>query len=172
MRAAAFRPATPALIPWLCRLLWPLLVVATVVGSAHADPVATTARPDPALSAAAVVQLQLAALAHVDRPTRDAGLATVFGFASPGNRDLTGPLKRFAAMIRDGYPEMLNHRSTTLTPLVMDGEIALQGVELIDREGRPHRYVFQLSKQKDGEFKDCWMTDSVFEAPDKPEIAT
>lgn len=170
MRAATFRPWIPGLPHGLSHRLT-LLLLAACACVASADPV-RQAKPDPALSPAAVVQLQLAALANVDRPTRDAGLATVFGFASPGNRDLTGPLKRFAAMIRNGYPEMLNHRSTTLTPLVMDGEIALQGVELIDREGRLHRYVFQLSKQTEGEFKDCWMTDSVFEAPDKPEIAT
>lgn len=164
------RPSAPGLIPRPFRLL--LLLLALVAGSAPAaDPVGR-AEPHPALSPAAVVQLQLAALAFVDRPTRDAGLAVVWGFASPGNRSLTGPPKRFAAMIRDGYPEMLNHRSASLAPLVMDGELALQGVELIDREGRRHRYVFQLSKQPDGEFRDCWMTDSVFEVPDEPEVAT
>jgi len=140
--------------------------------SASAADAATTPKPDPALSPAAVVQLQLAALAKVDQPERDAGFATVFGFASPGNRSQTGPLKRFAGLIREGYPAMLNHRSTTLAPLVMQGDIALQGVELIDRIGVLHRYVFQLSKQPDGEYKDCWMTDSVYQAPEEPEIAT
>lgn len=163
------RPSTPGLIPRWSRLLAVLMLVAGSAGAA--DPVGR-AEPHPALSPAAVVQLQLAALANVDRPTRDAGLAIVWGFASPGNRSQTGPLKRFTAMIRDGYPEMLNHRTAVLAPLVMDGAVALQGVELIDREGRRHRYVFQLSKQADGPFKDCWLTDSVFEAPDEPEIAT
>lgn len=170
MYAAAFRPVRSSLIPSWPRIVAAVLMVASLrVGAA--DPVGA-ARPDPALTAPAVVQVQLAALAKVDEPTRDAGLAVVFGFASPGNRSQTGPLPRFAAMIRDGYPEMLNHRSTTLAPLVIDGDIALQGVELIDREGRLHRYVFQLSKQPDGEFKDCWMTDSVYKAPEAPEIAT
>lgn len=157
------RPILPRLIPWL----WMLLA-----GSASAASGSLQPKPDPALSPAAVVQLQLAALARVDHPQRDAGMAVVFGFASPGNRSLTGPLKRFATMIREGYPALLNHRSSTLAPLIMQGDIALQGVELIDREGRQHRYVFQLSKQSDGEFKDCWMTDSVLQAPDDPEVST
>lgn len=156
------RPILTRMIPWL----WLLLAGS----AAAAGPL--PAKPDPALSPAAVVQLQLAALARVDQPQRDAGLAVVFGFASPGNRKLTGPLKRFATMIREGYPEMLNHRGTTLAPLVMQGDVALQGVELIDRSGVLHRYVFQLSKQPDGAFKDCWMTDSVYQAPETPEQAT
>lgn len=157
------RPILPRLIP----LLWLLLAGSASVAGGSLQP-----KPDPALNPAAVVQLQLAALARVDQPQRDAGMAVVFGFASPGNRSLTGPLKRFAAMIREGYPALLNHRSSTLAPLIMQGDVALQGVELIDREGRRHRYVFQLSKQPDGEFKDCWMTDSVLQAPDDPEVST
>lgn len=157
------RPFLQRLIP----CLWLLLA-----GTAAATDNAPTPKPDPALSPAAVVQLQLAALARVDQPERDAGFAVVFGFASPGNRSQTGPLKRFAGLIRDAYPAMLNHRSTTLAPLVMQGDIALQGVELIDRIGVLHRYVFELSKQQDGEYKDCWMTDSVYQAPETPEIAT
>ncbi len=157
------RPILPRLIP----PLWLLLAGSASVAGGSLQP-----KPDPALNPAAVVQLQLAALARVDQPQRDAGMAVVFGFASPGNRSLTGPLKRFAAMIREGYPALLNHRSSTLAPLIMQGDVALQGVELIDREGRRHRYVFQLSKQPDGEFKDCWMTDSVLQAPDDPEVST
>lgn len=157
------RPILPRLIP----LLWLLLAGSASVAGGSLQP-----KPDPALNPAAVVQLQLAALARVDQPQRDAGMAVVFGFASPGNRSLTGPLKRFAAMIREGYPALLNHRSSTLAPLIMQGDVALQGVELIDREGRQHRYVFQLSKQPDGEFKDCWMTDSVLQTPDDPEVST
>jgi len=157
------RPILTRLIP----CLWLLFASA-----ASAADVANPPKPDPALSPAAVVQLQLAALAMVDKPERDAGFVTVFGFASPVNRSQTGPLKRFAGLIREGYPEMLNHRSTTLLPLIMQGDIAIQGVELIDRIGVLHRYVFELSKQPEGEFRDCWMTDSVYQAPEAPEIAT
>ncbi len=157
------RPIFTRLIP----CFWWLLA-----GTASAADTAAVPKPDPALSPAAVVQLQLAALAKVDQPERDAGFVTVFGFASPGNRSQTGPLKRFAGLIREGYPAMLNHRSTTLLPLVMQGDVAIQGVELIDRIGVLHRYIFELSKQPDGEYKDCWMTDSVYQAPEAPEIAT
>jgi len=164
----ALRPMLSRLIPGLFAML---AALATTVSAA--DKAAAPIGPDPALSPAAVVLLQLAALAKVDQPVRDAGFAVVFGFASPGNQGQTGPLPRFAKMLRDGYPEMLNHRSATLAPLISQGNRALQGVELIDRSGVSHRYVFQLSKQTEGRYKDCWLTDSVVQAPeeDSPEIA-
>lgn len=164
----ALRPMLSRLIPGLFAMFAALAGTVSAAGQAAA-PIG----PDPALSPAAVVLLQLAALAKVDQPVRDAGFAVVFGFASPGNQGQTGPLPRFAKMLRDGYPEMLNHRSATLAPLISHGNQALQGVELIDRSGISHRYVFQLSRQTEGKYKDCWLTDSVVQAPeqDEPEIA-
>lgn len=168
----ALRPMLSRLIPGPFLPMGLLLVLLTGT-AAMADKAAAKIGPDPALSPAAVVQLQLAALAKVDQPVRDAGFAVVFGFASPGNQGQTGPLPRFAKMLRDGYPEMLNHRSATLAPLISEGNQALQGVELIDRSGLSHRYVFQLSKQTEGKYKDCWLTDSVIQAPEEggPEVA-
>lgn len=165
----ALRPMCLHMIPRLLAIT--LMLLASPLRAA--DEARLPAGPDPALSPAAVVQLQLAALARVDQPVRDAGFAVVFGFASPGNRGQTGPLPRFAKMLRDGYPEMLNHRSATLAPLISDGRTALQGVEIIDRIGVSHRYVFALSRQADGPHKDCWMTDSVYpaDAGVAPEIA-
>lgn len=129
--------------------------------------------PNPALDPAAVVRIQLDALAHVDRPVRNAGLAIVFSFASPGNQAQTGPLDKFVGMIRRGYPDMLNHRSATLVKTKIDGDQALQGVEIIDRAGLAHHYVFILSRQHDAPFKDCWMTDGVIIAPgEKPKVET
>jgi len=164
----ALRPMLPRMIPGLFALL------ALLPGSmAAADEKKLGIGPDPALSPAAVVQLQLAALANVDKPVRDAGFAIVFALASPGNRSQTGPLAHFAALIRETYPAMLNHRGSTLAPLISEGRQAIQGVELIDRSGVVHRYVFTLSKQPDGPYKDCWLTDGVVQAPEEgePEIA-
>lgn len=149
------RPVAPRLIPALS------LVFAFAAAAAPAP------KPDPALDPAAVVRIQLEALAHVDEPARDAGIATVFRFASPGNQAQTGPLKHFADLIRHSYAEMLNHKSATLLPVVVDGNQALQAVELIDRAGTPHRYVFILHRQEAAPFKGCWMTDGVINSADE-----
>ena len=68
--------------------------------------------PDPALSPAEVIAIQLSALQANDRPQPDAGIAQTFAFAHPDNRRVTGPLPRFAQMIKGPrYELLLNHRS-------------------------------------------------------------
>lgn len=135
-------------------------------------PTTGTAAPSPALDPADVVRAQLEAL----KADSDAGIAVVFRFASPTNRSQTGPLERFTQMLRAGYPELLGHRAAKLSPTVIEGDQAFQGVELTARDGSSHRYVFLLSRQSAVPFQDCWMTDSVLnpdqQAPRKaaPEI--
>ncbi len=144
-----------------------LAALLLVAGSAAqaAGPALAAPKPDPALDPATVVKLQLEALAHVDQPVKDAGLAVVFRFASPGNQAQTGPLEKFSRMIRSGYADMLNHRSAAVVKSTIDGDQALEAVEIIDRAGVLHRYVFILSKQSEAPYKDCWMTDGVVNAP-------
>lgn len=159
------RPLPKPMVLLLGLLTWSLAL------AAHAADAAP--KPDPSLSPADVVKIQLNALANVDKPSRDAGFETVFGFASPGNRSQTGPVKRFAALVREGYPALLNHRSATLADTVIQRDEAVQGVEIIDRVGVTHRYVFLLSRQTEPPYRDCWMTDSVIQAPEgTPEVAT
>lgn len=146
-----------------------LVAAAHAMADTRAGAPGSTPGPSPALDPAAVVRIQLEALAHVDQPVRDAGIAIVFSFASPGNQAQTGPLKHFAEILRKGYPEMLNHRSATLLPTVMNGAQALQGVELIDSAGIAHRYIFILSRQSEAPYAGCWMTDSVINNPDEPK---
>ncbi|MSV29914.1 MAG: hypothetical protein EXQ52_14390 [Bryobacterales bacterium] len=56
--------------------------------------------PGPALTPAEVVRTQITALRNNDKPRKDAGIATAFRFASPGNRAATGPLDRFILMVK------------------------------------------------------------------------
>lgn len=142
-------------------LLACLLSAALGLACTHA---AAPAAPNPALDPAQVVQLQLDAM----REGTDAGLATVFGFASPGNRQQTGPVERFRQMIRAAYPEMLRHRNSKLAPTVVDGDHAIQGVELVAEDGQEFRYVFILSRQRETPFEGCWMTDSVIRPEELP----
>jgi hypothetical protein len=118
--------------------------------------------PEPSLSPSQVVSIVLNALQHNDDPQPDAGIATTFEFASPANREETGPLPRFALMIKNpAYRVMLGFRRATRGPLEQDGSRARQRVVIVGRDGSEVTYVFLLSKQSDGPYANCWMTDAV-----------
>jgi hypothetical protein len=123
---------------------------------------APTPHPAPSLSPGQVVTIVLNALQHNDDPRPDAGIATTFEFASPANREETGPLERFALMIKNpAYRAMLGFRSATRGRLEIDGNHARQRVVIVSRDGSQVTYVFLLSKQADGPYANCWMTDGV-----------
>ena len=67
--------------------------------------------PDPALSPAEVVAIQLNAL-QANEAATDTGITQTWAFAHPDNKRMTGPLPRFAQMIKGPqYRMLLNHRS-------------------------------------------------------------
>lgn len=151
----------PRLLLPLCAALLPLAAAAAGPADAsHSGP-----QPTPNLDPATVVRIQLKAMAHNDQPAPDAGMTTVYAFASPENRELTGPLAHFSAIIHKLYAPLLNHRSAQLRPLVMHGEQALQGVEVIDARGQAARYLFILRRRSEPPCAGCWLTDSVLREP-------
>jgi hypothetical protein len=121
--------------------------------------------PAPELDPEEVVAAQLAGFARGD----DEGIARAFAFASPGNRAHTGPLPRFARMIREAYPELLGHRDAELAPLREDESHAYQGVEIVGPDGRSHLYIFILSRYELPDCDGCWMTDGVSKRPANPD---
>lgn len=128
------------------------------MGSAPSED--SSPKPSPDYSPDQVVTIQLDALKNNNRA--DDGIATVFSFASPANKRLTGPLKRFKNIIRDpNYRPMLNHLSTSLDPVRISGNEAVQRVTLIDAVGNEIVYLFFLSKQRRSPCAGCWMTDAV-----------
>ncbi len=149
------------------RFLRVLLCAALLPLASYADP---AAHPSPELDPATVVRLQLKALAHNDQPAADTGVAVVFGFASPANRAQTGPLNHFSAIVHAMYAPLLNHRSAQLRPIVIQGNRAVQVVDLVGRNGLPMRYVFLLSRQSQAPYAGCWMTDSVLAQPQSQEV--
>ena len=119
-------------------------------------------RPRPAFPPGKVVRIQIEALGDNDRPHPDAGIETAFRFASPANRKATGPLPRFIEMVRNpAYRPMLDHRGARYGKLKREGDQASQTVILKTRDGGRVGYLFQLSRQTEAPYKDCWMTDSV-----------
>ena len=116
--------------------------------------------PSPIYSPEDVVQIQLDALQNNN--AADDGIAIVFRFASPRNKRMTGPLRRFAGVIKSpAYRPMLGHQSTLLEAVEIDGREASQRVRLIDQQGNEIIYLFVLTKQSEETCGGCWMTDIV-----------
>ena len=146
------------------------LSIALAVGNAPAlaresaadtpEPLGEALVPDPALSPAEVIRIQLEALRHNDE--QDRGIAVAFRFASPANRAHTGPLARFIPMIKHGpYALMLDFRDATYGPVEAVADRARQRVTLTGAR-ETMTYWFYLSRQSEAPYADCWMTDAVY----------
>ena len=118
--------------------------------------------PNPDLTPDQVVRIQVDAMRSNDTPTPDAGIATAFRFASPGNREKTGPLEHFAKMVKGpGYAILVNCDSAEFGDSHVDGDQARQAVKITSPTGEVAIFIFILSKQSEGSVKNCWMTDGV-----------
>jgi Domain of unknown function (DUF4864) len=135
-----------------------LLAWAIVSGSA---PVADLT-PRPELSPEEVVRYQAEALQHNDEPRLDAGIERAFRFASPSNKQMTGPLEKFIRIVKSPpYSPMLNSVSSSIVGSEVKDDQARIAVHFVAADGRRATYIFVLSKQNEGEFNNCWMTDGV-----------
>ena len=162
--ARAERPRTTLaiLVTLLLGLSWAVSAGADSESSALER---TEPTPDPDLGPGEVVRIQLQAL----RESRGAqsGIGVAFRFASPSNRQQTGPLERFSRMIRQGrYRLMLSYREAEYAPVEIQGERARQRVTLYSAT-EAVTYVFMLSRQTDMPYENCWMTDAVFVQPSR-----
>ena len=138
-------------------------------------------QPSPLLTPEQVLTNQILALRRND----DAGIELCFNFASPANKEMTGPAARFAMMIRRGFPEMLSAK--TVLYMAMSDELKRSmglhdpvlyhhlGTEkcfsvIFDLDGNPfaRNYYWVLEKQRLAEdyepdygLEGCWMTSGV-----------
>ncbi len=118
--------------------------------------------PHPDLSPSDVVAIQLTALKNNDQPTDDFGIVQTWAFAHPDNKAVTGPLERFAAMIRSpGYGILINHLEHKIQPVVMSDDYAMLTVTILTTAGQHVAYRWELRKVEDGNLKGAWMTTSV-----------
>lgn len=121
-------------------------------------------KPNPRLTAADVVQIQMRALQQ--NGPDDAGIHTTYRFASPENRQVTGPYERFAQMIKAApYDAMLNSVSLSFGEIRIDQAQAMQEVRVVTFDGKEVVYVFLVRRQVQPPYKDCWMTDAVYTLP-------
>jgi hypothetical protein len=145
--------------------LWLVAVpfVVTAALSTAPSPQATTPAPSPELDPSEVVRIQVEALRN--NSVFNEGIELTYRFASPGNKRITGPLARFIEMVRSTpYDRLLNHLSARYGPMAISGNEARQIVIITDMEGEEIAYYWGLSRQSEGEFKDCWMTNAVIPA--------
>jgi hypothetical protein len=118
--------------------------------------------PDPALSPAEVVAIQLAALQANDTPETDAGIAQTWAFAHPDNKRVTGPLPRFAQMIKGPlYGILLNHRSHEVEEVSRTDDQVIFEVTVTGQMGEVVGYRWSVAKVADGENAGAWMTIAV-----------
>jgi hypothetical protein len=141
------------LLGWIFALVAPL---------ATAPSFAAELVPDPALSPAEVIAIQLSALQANDTPGPDAGIAQTFAFAHPDNRRVTGPLPRFAQMIKGPrYELLLNHRSHEIKEVASTDDEAAFAVVVTSRNGEVVGFRWAVARVAEGEHTGAWMTIGV-----------
>ena len=119
-------------------------------------------RPDPALTAEQVVSIQLQALQNNDVPSADAGIAQTYALAHPDNRRVTGPLSRFAEMIKGPlYEVMLNHRAHSVEQVASSDERVIFGVTVVAAGGAVYKFRWTVQRIGAGEASGAWATISV-----------
>ncbi|MDO1445020.1 DUF4864 domain-containing protein [Rhodocytophaga aerolata] len=151
-----------SLVAWAAAamLLQPDSLVANIQKTTHYFAHYTHPSPRPDLSPEDVIAIQLKAFQENDH--NDTGIETVFSFAAPENKKYTGPLDFFKAMVKNPtYDPLLNLKKYTPQKLRVEGNTAQQIIVITDRVGKKAAYLFTLSKQTEGPYKDCWMTSSV-----------
>ena len=117
--------------------------------------------PDPGLSPAEVVDIQLSALQANDTAT-DAGIAQTWAFAHPDNKRVTGPLSRFAQMIKGPqYRMLLNHRAHEIREVSRRDNEVVFAVTVTSAAGEVVGYRWSVAKVAGGEAAGAWMTVSV-----------
>ncbi|KAJ7563534.1 hypothetical protein O6H91_03G114200 [Diphasiastrum complanatum] len=112
--------------------------------------------PNPELDPTQVVQAQLRALRAKD-------FATVFEFASPDNKQRTGPLAHFCQILEGrAYNVMIGHTTAeVLSSISVSTSRFQQRILIKGSEGNKAIFSWSLSQQEEGPLKGCWMTDAV-----------
>ncbi len=119
-------------------------------------------KPIPEIPPDQVVKHQVNCLKQNSKKGDDLGVMAVFIFASPSNRMVTGPLARFIHMVKNPlYAPLLDHQEAHFDPITIKENQAEQRVTVIDENNRANLYIFYLSRQTNGYYRNCWMTDRV-----------
>ena len=134
----------------------------TTANPIDANPIeltSTNTEPHPSLAPTDIVRIQLQSLASVDF---DQGVQRCFAFASPANRQLTGPAERFGKLVQNPpYSIVLSAEDTIVGDpmLLQDGRV--QVIVTVISQLEAQSFAWTLAKQTAEPYRNCWMTDSV-----------
>ena len=118
--------------------------------------------PNPDIAPAEVIAIQLNGLQYNDSPEIDAGIRQTWAFAHPRNRAMTGPLNRFANMLKGpGYDMLLYHASHQIVPANSGDGWRQFDVFMESGSGKLLQFAWIVEKVTEGQYKDCWMTVAV-----------
>lgn len=132
-------------------------LAACLIWTAAPSAQAPASGPDPDLGPMQVVEAMISAM----KKGSDEGIAELYAFASPKNREQVGSLADFTRMMREYFPDMLGHERARAAPPLVDQGRAMIPVELVTQDGGVSEYVIILSVQEGGPCEGCWMTDAV-----------
>lgn len=122
--------------------------------------------PNPNLGPDQVIRTVVEALHNRNSPTTNAGIFTIYQFASPANRQNTSPYGKFLRLVKlPDFAPLLVRGVTTYGPLALTGDHAEQEVNIRLDDGRSAQFLFMVSRQTaqqtQGRCAGCWMVDQV-----------
>jgi hypothetical protein len=118
--------------------------------------------PTPDIVPNEVVAIQLNGLQYNDMPDADSGIRQTWAFAHPRNRAVTGPLPRFATMLKGpSFDMLLNHVSHKIMLAKSDEGWRQFDVFMEAANGDVMQFVWVVEKVTEGRYEDCWMTVAV-----------
>lgn len=125
--------------------------------------------PSPELEPREVVKIQVASLA--DCQVSPDALQQVYAFASPDNREVTGPLDRFAAMLlTPQYKPLVEQQQVIVGNQVVHGNLASVMVTAMDQQQGLRTFHFYLAKETGPLYAACWMTYGVVADPSMQSV--
>ena len=127
-------------------------------------------RPNPGLGPGEVIRTVVEALQNRDSPAPNAGIFTVYHFASPANRAKTGPYGNFLRLVKlPPFVPLFSGHADRYGPLTVDGDHAGQKVRFRIEGGGAVWFRFVVSRQSSeqtrGRCTGCWMVDGVAPLP-------
>ena len=118
--------------------------------------------PDQSLRPEQVVAIQLEALQHNDSPHVDAGIEQTWMLAHPDNKRYTGPLPRFAGMLKSSsFRAMLNHHAHTIEVAERSDTRVTFLIMIQAPSSDAIGYEWTVEKVAEGDLSGCWMTTAV-----------
>ena len=102
---------------------------------------------EPNMSAITIIKKQLNAMKKND--VNNSGIKVAYEFASPANKQFTGPYPNFVNMVKNkNYQHLLNHdKYTVVSQESYNNDMNYKAVVDVYKKNKKYRYIFELSRQ-------------------------